>query len=207
MSTQPTSTAQPPKPKNLPNLMKATYLGPDESFIWEGRPSGWLYFPAPVFLLIIAVAANLYLWARLPGSPLASIIPAYSFLGSYINAGVSVNSLRIIGALIFLLIVIIFLAERWFRRARTVFAVTSTRLIRQKGIFSKDFDEIQLRQIRGIDVRQGIGQRILGYGTVKLSAEAGGTGSMGNEEWKGFPSPVKFQRIVEAAQERINRGS
>jgi membrane protein YdbS with pleckstrin-like domain len=184
--------------------MKATYLGPDENFIWEGRPSGWLYFPAPIFLLIIAVAGNLYLWARLPGSPLASIIPAFSFMGSFLNAGVSVYSIRIIGGLIFLLVVIIFLAERWFRRATTVFAVTSTRLIRQKGIVSKDFDEIQLRQIRGIDVRQSLGQRILGYGTVRLSAEAGGPNAMGNEDWPGFPKPVNFQKIVEAAQERLS---
>jgi membrane protein YdbS with pleckstrin-like domain len=184
--------------------MKATYLGPEENFLWEGRPSGWLYFPGPILLLIIVLAGNLYLWARLPGSPLASIIPAFSFMGSYLNAGVSVHSLRIILGLVLLLVAIIFLAERWFRRATTVFAVTNTRLIRQKGIFSKDFDEIQLRQIRGIDVKQGIGQRILGYGTVKLSAEAGGSGAMGNEEWKGFPSPVKFQRMVESAQESLS---
>jgi len=199
-----TTTASPVRPKKLPNLMKATYLGPEENFLWEGRPSGWLYFPGPILLLIIVLAGNLYLWARLPGSPLASIIPAFSFMGSYLNAGVSVHSLRIILGLVLLLVAIIFLAERWFRRATTVFAVTNTRLIRQKGIFSKDFDEIQLRQIRGIDVKQGIGQRILGYGTVKLSAEAGGSGAMGNEEWKGFPSPVKFQRMVESAQESLS---
>jgi uncharacterized membrane protein YdbT with pleckstrin-like domain len=184
--------------------MKATYLGPSEDFIWEGRPSGWLYFPLPIFILIVAVAVNLYLWARVQGSPLASIIPAFSWLPEFFRAQVSVYSIRIMLGLVFLIFAIIFLAYRWYKRARTVFAVTSTRLIRQKGIFSKDFDEIQLKQIRGIDVHQTIFQRLLGYGTVKLSAEAGGPTAMGNEEWNGFPSPVKFQRLVEAAQERVS---
>jgi uncharacterized membrane protein YdbT with pleckstrin-like domain len=183
--------------KTLPKLMKASYLGPEEDFIWEGRPSGYLYFPLPIFVLALVVLGNLSLWAGMAGSPIAGLMPAFV-------TGLSIYSIWVIGGLVLLLLAILFLAERWFKRATTIFAVTSTRLIRRKGILSKDFDEIQMRQIRGIHVKQRILQRLLGYGTVRLSAEAGGPNSMGNEDWPGFPKPVDFQKTVESAQERLS---
>lgn len=192
-------------PRNLPKLMKATYMGPSEDILWEGRPSAWLYFPGPVFVLFLAAVVNLYLMARVIGGPLGNLIPAPSFFPSFLT-NIPLDSVPVILGLIFLLIAILFLGVRFFKRATTVYAVTSTRLIKQSGILSKDFDEIQLSQVRGIDVKQTGLERIFGFGTIHVSAEGGGASSLGNETWAGFPKPVKFQRTVETAQERLRGG-
>lgn len=176
-------------------------MGPNEDLLWEGRPSGFLYFPGPVLFLILVVVLNVYLLNHALGGWNGYLIPVPSWFPASLTT-FSVDSPQVMIGIALLLIAVIYLAARWYQRATTVFAVTSTRLIRQKGIVSKDFDEIQLRQIRGIDVKQSLLQRMFGYGTVQLSAEGGGASAMGNEKWEGFPHPVRFQRTVETAQER-----
>ncbi len=198
------ASPQVPVPKKLPNLMTATFLGPNEEFVWEARPSGWLYYPLPILILFLVWVYNLFVWdslLRAMNSNAAGFLPSPpSSLQGLVDA-TSMYSWQTILGLALLLFAILFLAVRWFERARTVYALTNTRFIRQKGILAKDFDEIQLRQIRGIEVTQTVGQRILGYGTIRLSAEEGSGNSLGNELWKGFPKPTKFQRQVESYQE------
>jgi hypothetical protein len=46
-------------------------------------------------------------------------------------------------------------------------------------------------------VRQTVGQRLLGYGTVRVSSEGGR--NLGNEDWKGIPKPFRFQKLIENA--------
>jgi len=203
MTNQPTVSAL---PKKMPNLMKATYLGPSEEFLWEGRPSGFIFFPRPIFLLFLVMVYNSFVWdslGRARNAPLAKLLPVPpSFLAPLLSP-TTVDSIQVMVGLALLLIAILYLAVKWFERATTVYAVSNTRFIRQKGIISKDFDEIQLRQIRGIEVKQTGFQRILGYGTVQLSAESGTANTLGNEKWDGFPKPARFQTLVEGAQETL----
>jgi uncharacterized membrane protein YdbT with pleckstrin-like domain len=70
-------------------------------------------------------------------------------------------------------------------------------VIVQRGILGKDFDEIPVNQVRGVDVHQTLGQRVLGYGTVRVSSEGGSR--LGNEDWKGIPKPFRFQKLIENA--------
>jgi membrane protein YdbS with pleckstrin-like domain len=193
-------------PKKLPNLMTATFLGSEEEFVWEGRPSGFLYFPPPLFFLFLVLVYDFLVYdslSRALNAQVSSYLPTIPSWLNFLVGATSVESWQVIVALVLLLIAILFLAERWFRRAATVYALTNTRFIRQKGIVSKDFDEVQLRQIRGIEVKQSLGQRALGYGTIRLSAESGAANSLGNELWPGFPKPTKFQKLVEDNQERL----
>lgn len=198
-------------PKKIPKLMRATYLGPAEEFLWEGRPSGYLYFPGPILFLALVMIYNIFLWGSyvkkyMSNSFLDSIlkiIPAPPSILSPVLTATSTHSPDLIAGTLLLLIAVIYLGIKWFKRATTVYALTNTRLIRQKGILSTNFDEIQVRQIRGIDVKQTALQRLFGYGTVSLSAESGTQSSLGNEVWVGFPKPPKFQELVEGAQERL----
>lgn len=194
-------------PKKMPSLMNATFLGPGEQFIWEARPSAWLYYPLPLFVLFLVVVYNAFIWdsiARANNWAFANSLPQLPSTLNSVSGPTSVDSIPVMIGLVLLMLAIIFFAVRWYRRATTVYALSNTRFIRQKGIISKDFDEIQLSQIRGIEVSQAWYQRLLGYGTVKLSAESGTANSLGNEKWAGFPSPTKFQRAVETAQERLS---
>jgi uncharacterized membrane protein YdbT with pleckstrin-like domain len=71
----------------------------------------------------------------------------------------------------------------------------------QTGILSKDFHEIPVTQVRGVDVHQGFFQRMLGYGTVRVTSEGGS--AVGNENWNGIPKPFRFQKMIEDASQGV----
>jgi membrane protein YdbS with pleckstrin-like domain len=176
----------------MPRLLKATYLADQETLLDETRATGLFYFPGViVWLLIFGLlsyfsAAAVYGWAgiALYSNALKSLpdsFPTYIF---YLF-------------LLLFLIGWIWLVVRYLRWISTVYAVTNRRVIVQKGILGRNFDEIPILQVRGVDVHQSFGQRILGYGTIRVSSEGGR--SVGNEDWLGIPKPFRFQKIIENA--------
>lgn len=159
------------------------------------------YFPGPILFIVVfafltyTAAAAAYSW------------PDIGALNSFFTSAASTlhgNYLLYIFA-VFLLIGFLFFLARYFEWIRTVYAVTNMRIIIQKGILSKDFDEIPVLQVRGVDVHQSFGNRILGYGTVRVSAEGGRVGGMGigNEDWRGIPKPFEFQKVIENANQAL----
>lgn len=193
----------------IPKLLKATYITEGETLLYERRPTRWIYLPAPtIFLILVAVIDVILLHWAYPSDGLLGFIPGEpSFLS---NALGSANaSVLLIIAVVLILIGVLFFAVRWYRYARTVYVLTSTRVIRQKGILAKDFDEVQLAQVRGVDVKQHVLQRILNYGTIRISAEFGGLApnAMGNEEWPGVVRAMEFARTIETAQEQVKRAA
>jgi membrane protein YdbS with pleckstrin-like domain len=182
-------------PKVMPKLLKATYLADQEYLLEETRATGLFYFPGPVaWLVVFGILSWLTEAARLhwPGS-----IPAYSSLVHRLGPTDERYLAYVFGALF--LIGLLWLLVRYLRWISRVYAVTSRRVILQKGIFSRDFDEIPVLQVRGVDVRQTVGQRILGYGTVRVSSEGGSP--LGNEDWRGIPKPFRFQKLIEGASQ------
>jgi hypothetical protein len=198
----------PPKPattmSEMPRLLKATYLTEGETLLYERRPTRWHYLVKPtlVFVLILFFDLILYLSVYSPSS-LGTLGSWLHFLQA--SPGSTQATLELIVAVFLLLVGVLYFGVCWLEYARTVYVVTSTRLIRQKGILSKNFDEVQLTQVRGVLVVQGILNRILRYGTVRVSAEFGGIGgnAPGNEDWPGVVHPMDFEQIVERAQERL----
>ncbi len=82
-------------------------------------------------------------------------------------------------------------------RHRYQFTVTSSRVIMRVGLIAKNTNEIQLRHIRAINVRQGIVERILGIGTVEFSSAAGG----GVEVlFKGISDPHGVKERIKSLQ-------
>jgi len=192
--------ASSPPAGDLPKLLRSAYLASTEGLLKETRATGLFYFPGPVFaLFVVAVLdysafAAQYSWAPLPGLT--------AFWGNFPSvAGYSGPAFVVLLLGILTLIVLLWLLVRYLRWVSTVYAVTTHRVIVQKGIFSRDFDEIPIPQVRGVDVHQSVGQRILGYGTVRVSSEGGS--SLGNEDWEGIPKPFEFQRLIEGATQVI----
>lgn len=188
---------------SMPKLLKATYLTQGETLLYESRPTRWLFLVAPTLFLILVLVLDYFLIEEAYPSKVPDFFPTYSSLQSV--AGGSTGAVYLIIAVILLMVAIVYFGIRWMYYARTVYVVTSTRIIRQKGILAKDFDEVQLIQVRGVDVRQHILARILKFGTVRISAEFGGVApnAMGNEDWPGVIRPMEFERLVESAQEKI----
>lgn len=198
------STPSSRAPGPLPKLLKATYLAGGEALLRETRATGLFYLPGPILtLLLLAVVDYGAAGAHYGGFGLpwlTSGISSLPTLGSYAP-----------GAYVFLfflfltVLALLWLLVRYLRWISTVYAVTTHRVIVQKGILGRDFEEIPIPQVRGVDVHQTAVQRLLRYGTVQVSSEGGA--SIGNEEWKGIPRPFDFQRLVEAANQSLARGA
>ena len=188
-------------PRTMPKLLKATYLADQETLLEETRATKLFYFPGPLLFTFI-----FGLFALFSAPALTSAVPTFSStftewttLSNYVSSSVQMY-LADFWLLLFI-IGLLWLLIRYFRWIRTIYAVTNRRVIIQKGILSKDFDEIPVNQVRGVDVHQSFGQRLLGYGTVRVSSEGGS--SLGNEDWKGIPKPFRFQKLIENATQNM----
>ena len=183
--------------RKMPKLLKATYLADQEFLLEETRATKLFYFPGPVlwtflFGVLTVLSANaLVSWWPV----VSSTAKQWVTLSNYVSLNIQ---MYIALAWLFLFVIgVLWLFVRYLRWIATVYAVTSRRVILQKGILGKDFDEIPVTQVRGVDVHQRFGQRILGYGTVRVSSEGGSR--LGNEDWKGIPKPFRFQKLIENA--------
>jgi len=193
--------------KKMPKMLKATYLADQEYLLEETRASKILYFPGPVlWSVVFAVLAYLSLAIRYGLRTVAPYAQAIGWLAGEI--GPSKGTIALYLGIVFVLLLLVGLvwtAVRYVRWVRTVYAVTSRRVIIQRGILGRNFDEIPVTQVRGVDVHQTIGQRILGYGTIRVSSEGGAR--VGNEDWEGIPKPFRFQKLVENATEAVETPS
>ncbi|MGD1099403.1 MAG: PH domain-containing protein [Thermoplasmata archaeon] len=191
-------------PRSMPKLLKATYLGDTEYLLEETRATKLFYFPGPVvWTVLFGVLA--FASAHAISSAVPNWFPwLYSglTLSNYLSSPMPMY-LAFFWLLLFL-IGLLWILIRYFRWITTVYAVTNRRVIVQKGILGKDFDEIPVTQVRGVDVHQSFGQRILGYGTVRVSSEGGSR--LGNEDWKGIPKPFRFQKLIENATQNVQSG-
>ena len=185
----------------MPRLLKSSYLGDRESLLEETRATGLFYFPGPVFalfiLFILDYGAASIRYKSLPAVP---GLTAFFAMGPDIM-GRGPETYYFYGFIILTLIALLWLLVRFIRWTVTVYAITTHRVIVQRGIIGKEFDEIPIQQVRGVDVKQRAVQRMLGYGTVRVSSE-GGT-SIGNEDWHGIPKPFRFQKLIENATQQL----
>ncbi|MGI0151320.1 MAG: PH domain-containing protein, partial [Thermoplasmata archaeon] len=187
---------------------RAAYLSSGEGILREGRATRLYYLPAPIFWLIViglfdysALAAQYASdgWAAFPGlTTFFAGFPAAPKIGAYDLLGWTLLVLAFFTLLLFL-----WLGIRYLRWRRTIYAVTTNRVIIQRGILSRDFDEIPVTKVRAIEVHQSFPQRMLGYGTIRVTAE--GVNRIANEDWKGIPRPWEFQKYVDAAAQRYNQ--
>ncbi len=63
----------------------------------------------------------------------------------------------------------------FIKRVATSYTITNRRLHIRRGILSRNIEETRLDRVQDVRVRQGLGQRVLGVGTVDFgtSAESG----------------------------------
>jgi membrane protein YdbS with pleckstrin-like domain len=183
-----------------PRLLRRQDLVDGEELRAETRATKLYYFPGPVTALLVilsldyAALAAVHGWLpAVPGlTPFFQAFPAG-------GAGFMVDFFAVLT-----LGVLVLLAARYLEWMRTVYAVTSSRIIIQKGILARDLEEIPISQVRGIEVHQSFLHRLMGFGTLRVSSEGGSR--VGNEDWFGIPGPFKFQRIIETASQNLSRG-
>jgi uncharacterized membrane protein YdbT with pleckstrin-like domain len=81
----------------------------------------------------------------------------------------------------------------WIRRHATEIVVTDRRVIFKRGILSRYTVEMNVSKIETVDVDQGLGARLLGYGTVLIR----GTGS-GIEPLRRVGDPLAIRNAIVA---------
>jgi membrane protein YdbS with pleckstrin-like domain len=187
-----------------PRLLRGANLADGEEIRAETRATKWYFFPGPIAALLLVLfldysaTASMYSW--LPAVP--RLTPFFHEIPS--AAGYSGASYVLGFFLLLTLGVLVLLAFRYYQWSRTVYAVTSSRVVVQKGVFSREFHEIPVSQVRGVDVRQSFLHRMFGFGTMRVYSEGGA--KVGNEDWAGVPAPFKLQRDIENANQDISRG-
>jgi uncharacterized membrane protein YdbT with pleckstrin-like domain len=61
-----------------------------------------------------------------------------------------------------------------YGRYRRTYMVTDQRVIMRIGLIARNTNEMEIRHIRGINVRQSVLDRLLGIGTIEINSAADG---------------------------------
>jgi membrane protein YdbS with pleckstrin-like domain len=81
----------------------------------------------------------------------------------------------------------------WLHCQATSLVITKSRVTLRKGLLSKDTNDVLIADIRNVQVRQTLLQRILGVGAVAVSTS--GQGDM-EIEVHGVPGPDRIKAIL-----------
>jgi uncharacterized membrane protein YdbT with pleckstrin-like domain len=146
-------------------------LQPDERVLVVGRLHWSIYTHAA---LVLALAIALAIGAFWVPDPNGQRVAWFAAAG-----------LGALGLLAFLAAAI--------RRRATEIVVTDRRVIFKRGILSRHTVEMNVSKIETVDVEQGLGARLLGYGTVLIR----GTGS-GIEPLRRIGHPLAIRNAIVA---------
>lgn len=121
-------------------------LQPDEHVLAVGRLH-WSIYRHAILILAVALAVLIgSLW--LPQPDAANV------------CRVAAGGIALIGLVVFL--------GASIRRRGTEIVVTDRRVIFKRGILARHTVEMNVSKIESVDVEQGIGARLLGYGTLLI---------------------------------------
>ena len=82
----------------------------------------------------------------------------------------------------------------WLKVLGTTLIVTDERVTLRKGILSKHTNEVYHTDIRNVQIKQGILQRMFGVGTIGISSAGQGAIEI---EVAGLPTPQKIKDIID----------
>ena len=148
-----------------------------EKEIWIGHPSK-LYYIKHWLLSTIFILGGAYL----------SFVNVYLFAGPYI--------------LIFLPLAIWMLLYAILDQKTRVFTHTTRKVMAKVGIISRKTREVAVRDIRSINMNQGILERIFGLGTVQIGSA--GTGGI-EVEFKGIKNPILVRDRIRRTKDEFDK--
>jgi len=121
----------------------------DEETLYEFHPSWFKYFGQILGLIILV---GIYI---------------ICVLNQFFNSTV---------AMIFPIVILLVAVYVYYARHRITYKITTRRIISMKGIVSKNTEDISLKDIRAVNVRQSFTDRILNIGSITIVTAAGGAG-------------------------------
>lgn len=91
----------------------------------------------------------------------------------YFNQTEDQKSVMFFASVVFLLLTVMSFVHSWFVRITTEIVVTDKRIIHKTGRIARRTEEMNITKVETVDVSQGIGGRILGFGTVGIKGIGG----------------------------------
>tara|TARA_R110001592_G_scaffold1778_4_gene10575 strand:- start:10508 stop:10918 length:411 start_codon:yes stop_codon:yes gene_type:complete len=76
--------------------------------------------------------------------------------------------------------------------------VTNKRVILKRGIISRKTEEMKLQSIETVEIDQGIGGRMFGYGTIKITGRG-----ISDVIFKGIDDPMSVKRQIESVSNPV----
>jgi len=175
-------------------LIPRKFLSSDEQLVFETRPSAWLHMKAAVLgVIVFLLGIGLYFWNKvgtLPEIPYLTDQLNHPDYGTYLQ-----YALLVIAG-----ISLLYVMGKYLKWSSTVYAATDERIITQRGILNKTFEDIPLDMITNIDLSQSLGKRALGYGTMVFSTQGMG-GKKADIIWEAVPNPMSVRRRLQEAMD------
>jgi hypothetical protein len=203
-----------PPASNRPGAFPREYVAQGETVIFESRPSlaafirvgriigvviGAILFSLYVYGVTTAINSDTLTTAATKSSDIATFYGSIAFsIPLFILVGLPL----IAWGLGFLFGIL-----RW---RNTAFAITDRRAMRSSGVFSRNTNDCAHDKIQSVILRQGLFQRILGYGNiVYLTSTAPGfrireksVHNSGGVFWTGVKDPVNTRRYVQEVEDK-----
>ncbi len=82
-----------------------------------------------------------------------------------------------------------------YGRYRRLYTITSHRIMMRIGLIANNTNEMEIKHIRGINVRQGVVERLLGIGTLEIISAADGGAEV---VFSGIRNPVAVKDQIRA---------
>ncbi len=182
-------------------LIPRKFLSSDERVVMESRPSAWLHMKAGGLAVVLGLASlTLFLWNQvlhLPSIPFVTTALANASYGLYLQYAL----------LVFFVLAFVYFFAKYLKWNSTVYAVTDERVILQKGVLNKTYEDIPLTMITNVDMAQSLGKRALGYGSLVFSTQ-GLAGRKADMVWEVVPDPMTARRRIQEVMDiRVKPGS
>jgi len=123
---------------------------------------------------------------------------AWAALGALTDSGLALVAISV-GAVIAVLILSAVPLLKW---SRTLFVLTTDRLITRRGVIAREATEIPLERINDVAFRQSVLERLVGAGDLLIES----AGERGQTRITNVKKPEQVQlRIYQATEENSNR--
>lgn len=99
------------------------------------------------------------------------------------------QSIGCAGLVLILLLILVFV------RYRRLYTITNYSVIMRIGLVANNTNEMEIRHIRGINIRQSVVERLLGIGTLEISSAAADSAEV---VFSGIQDPIAVKEMIRA---------
>jgi uncharacterized membrane protein YdbT with pleckstrin-like domain len=93
----------------------------------------------------------------------------------------------------------------WWKRRGLTLTILPDRIVQERGVLSKQVTDLFISDVRAVEVRQSLVQRMFRVGTVVIATAAGDASD--EIVAPGMPRPLEIKDLVIARRQAMKKGS